>query len=225
MMKNNQISPTAQSPDQLLALNMESLKGAAKMPRTARGRATMQKLLDAAAQIFGEKGFHEASISDITRKAGTAMGSFYTYFESKDAIFRALVSYMSAQVASHASMRMADSQTALEREKNALYGFLEFTQSHQEIYNIIDKSKFVDPERYRDHYKSTAKRIFARLQDGAKSGELRDDMSELHAWAVMGMNVFIGLRYGIWAQDDEKDKAEAIADKANDFLANGLAKS
>ncbi|MBW7945869.1 MAG: helix-turn-helix transcriptional regulator, partial [Sphingomonadaceae bacterium] len=50
-------------------------------PRTARGRRTQRALLDAAAVEFGEKGFHEGSISGITRRAGVALGSFYTYFE------------------------------------------------------------------------------------------------------------------------------------------------
>ena len=62
-----------------------------KTPRTERGRRTLRKLLDAAAVEFGERGFHEASISAITRRAGTALGSFYTYFDSKEEIFQALV--------------------------------------------------------------------------------------------------------------------------------------
>ena len=37
-----------------------------KTPRTERGRRTLRKLLDAAAIEFGERGFHEASISAIT---------------------------------------------------------------------------------------------------------------------------------------------------------------
>ena len=49
-----------------------------KAPRTERGRRTQQAILDAAAQEFGERGFHDASISGITRRAGTALGSFYT---------------------------------------------------------------------------------------------------------------------------------------------------
>ena len=40
-----------------------------KTPRTERGRRTLRKLLDAAAIEFGERGFHDASISDITRRA------------------------------------------------------------------------------------------------------------------------------------------------------------
>ncbi|MBA4044939.1 MAG: TetR family transcriptional regulator, partial [Erythrobacter sp.] len=69
----------------------EAACGDAKVPRTERGRRTLRKLLDAAAEEFGEKGFHEASVSSITRRAGVALGSFYTYFDSKDALFRALV--------------------------------------------------------------------------------------------------------------------------------------
>ncbi len=88
-----------------------------KTPRTARGRATLRKLLDAAAIEFGERGFHEASISGITRRAGTALGSYYTYFDSKDEIFRALVQDMSAQVGKHAAAAMQEASGALDRER------------------------------------------------------------------------------------------------------------
>src|SRR3546814_20717729 len=72
--------------------------GRDKAPRTERGRRTLRKLLDAAAVEFGDRGFHEASISGITRRAGTALGSFSTYFDSKEAIFQALVRYMSEKL-------------------------------------------------------------------------------------------------------------------------------
>jgi len=66
-------------------------RGMDKTPRTERGRRTLRKLLDASAKEFGDKGFHDASVSSITRRAGVALGTFYTYFDSKDALFRALV--------------------------------------------------------------------------------------------------------------------------------------
>ena len=59
-------------------------------PRTERGRRTRRALLDAAAIEFGERGFHESSIVGITQRAGVALGSFYTYFESKEAVFARL---------------------------------------------------------------------------------------------------------------------------------------
>ncbi len=190
-----------------------------KQPRTARGLKTKRKLLDAAALEFGEKGFHEASITGITQRAGTALGSFYTYFDSKDELFSALVKDMSARVKSDAASAMTEWQDALEREKQALESFMNFAREHKEIYRIIDEAEFVDPDSYRAHYEATAARIFERLKEGEKAGDLRNDLEEAHAWAIMGMNVFLGLRYGIWSE--EKSSTE-IAEIANDILAVGI---
>jgi hypothetical protein len=60
-----------------------------------------------------------------------------------------------------------------------------------------------------------------RLEAGAARGEIRADASEVHAWAIAGMNVFLGMRYGLW--DADADIAE-VARIANDMLANGLKK-
>ena len=68
-----------------------TMTGEDKAPRTERGRRTLRALLDAAAAEFGEKGFHDSSVVSITSRAGVALGSFYTYFDSKESLFRALV--------------------------------------------------------------------------------------------------------------------------------------
>ena len=191
-----------------------------KAPRTKRGRETLRRLLDAAAKEFGEKGFHDASISGITRRAGTALGSFYTYFESKDAIFRALVTDMSAQVARHAGAGVQSETEGFAIERAALKAFLDFTQDHKALYRIIDEAEFVDPESFRRHYETTAARILQRLERGEAAGEFRAGMEEAHAWALMGMNVFLGLRYSVWA---DRPDAERIAQLANDMLRRGIA--
>jgi AcrR family transcriptional regulator len=192
-----------------------------KQPRTARGQRTLRAILDAAAAEFGEKGFHDGSISGITRRAGVALGSFYTYFDSKDEVFRALVRDMSDQVREHVApaIRAAPEQIAAERA--GLQTFIEFVRSHKEIYRIIDESEFVDPESFRLHYATTADRIAARLKAAAERGEVRADVSEVHAWAIMGMNVFLGLRYGVWG---EELTPEAVADTVATMLARGLAR-
>lgn len=192
-----------------------------KTPRTERGRKTLRKLLDAAAQEFAEKGFHEASISGITRSAGVALGSFYTYFDSKDAIFRALVSDMSNGVAAAAREALDPAMDALEIEREALRAFLEFAGEHKEIYRIIDEAEFVDPESYRTHYETIGLRIEERLQRGGESGALAPGLGTPEAWALMGMNVFLGLRYVIWAREGDPDFAE-IAQRANTLLARGV---
>src|SRR5579859_4289042 len=45
--------------------------------------ARRNQILDAATQVFGQKGFHRATIKEIARVAGIADGTIYTYFASK----------------------------------------------------------------------------------------------------------------------------------------------
>ena len=193
-----------------------------RLPRTERGRRTRRRLLDAAREEFGEYGFHAASISGITRRAGAALGSFYTYFSGKDEIFRALVNDLSEGVASHAGAAIEPAAPALDKERAALAAFLAFAAENKAIYRIIDEAEFVDPDSYRAHYRTIADRIERRLQDGTARGELRAASGEIEAWAIMGMNVFLGLRYAIWAQDGDPALAE-VAQRANALLSHGLA--
>jgi len=190
-----------------------------KTPRTDRGRRTLRKLLDAAAVEFGERGFHEASISAITRRAGTALGSFYTYFDSKEEIFQALVRYMSEQLRDHVTPIVQTAPDEIAAERIGLESFLGFVREHREIYRIIDEAEFVDYASYRRHYETTVERIRQRLEAGAARGEIRSDVGEIHAWAIAGMNVFLGMRYGLW--DADADIGE-VARTANDLLAKGL---
>lgn len=198
-----------------------SADGDAKAPRTERGRRTLRKLLDAAAVEFGEKGFHEASVSSITRRAGVALGSFYTYFDSKDALFRALVADMSEMVRTSARSAISEGMGPLEIERAALAAFLRFAAEHKEVYRIIDEAEFVDPASYRTHYETIAARFADRLRAGTASGDFREGLGELEAWAMMGINVFVGLRYVVWGAGEELSP-EAVADGVNRLLAEGI---
>ena len=192
---------------------------AAKTPRTERGRKTLRLLLDAAASEFGEKGFHESSVVSITQRAGVALGSFYTYFDSKDSLFRALVQDMSAQVRTTVGPVMAAETDRLEGERKGLAEFLSFVRQHKELYRIIDEAEFVDPPSYRAHYENTVAGYVASLKDAAAKGQVRADVEEVHAWAIVGMNVFLGLRYGVMGEDRHVNE---VADIASDLLTNGL---
>lgn len=190
-----------------------------KAPRTARGRETLRRLLDAAAAEFGERGFHEASISGITRRAGTALGSFYTYFDSKDAIFAALVRDMSQGVAQAAAAGVSPGATGIQREREALEAFLSFARQHKELYRIIDEAEFADPASYRAHYEGTARRIASRFDESVAAGAMAPGDNEIRAWAVMGMNVFLGLRFGVWAEDRS---IEELGETSAALLSQGL---
>jgi AcrR family transcriptional regulator len=66
-----------------------------EIDRSARSEKLKQErrkeLLDVALAVFAERGYHQTRISDIIEAAGVARGTFYLYFESKHAIFGALL--------------------------------------------------------------------------------------------------------------------------------------
>ncbi|HVF36870.1 MAG TPA: TetR/AcrR family transcriptional regulator [Sphingomicrobium sp.] len=192
-----------------------------KAPRTARGEQTLRKILDAALAEFGQNGFHESSIVGITARAKVALGTFYTYFNSKEDVFSALVEDMARQVREHVYPVFESAADGLDGERQALAAYLRFVVDNKEVYRIIDEAEFVDPAGFRAHYESSANRIAARLQAATERGELRDDgelAEEVRAWAIMGMNVFLGLRFGVWGNED----ADEVATHANSLLSKGL---
>lgn len=193
-----------------------------KAPRTARGERTLRKILDAALDEFGERGFSEGSIVGITQRARVALGTFYTYFDSKEAVFKALVTDMSGRVRDHVAPVLEQAADALDAEGKALESFLEFARTHKHVYRIIDEAEFADPEGFEKHYRTTAARIAARLEAGKSRGEVAAEgsrlASEVEAWAIMGMNVFLGLRFAVWG----REKPEEVAGLANRMIRRGL---
>lgn len=57
----------------------------------SRGEARKTQILDAAADCFRDRGFHGASIAQISKSAGMSAGHIYHYFENKEAIIAAIV--------------------------------------------------------------------------------------------------------------------------------------
>lgn len=191
-----------------------------KLPKTARGRQTRDKLLQAAEIEFGSQGFHDASVSSITKQAGVALGTFYNYFESKEEIYRALVGYMSHRVRSWIAARVADAPDRIAAERKGLQAYLEFVREHPGLYRIIAEAEFVANDAFMEHYRGIATSYTANLRSASERHEIRDGDSEVWSWAIMGMMVFLGMRYGEW--DHITDPAE-VARRASDLLANGIA--
>src|SRR4051794_959080 len=193
-----------------------------KAPRTARGERTLRKILNAARDEFGESGFSDSSIVGITQRAGVALGTFYTYFDSKEAVFGAVIRDMSSQVRDQVAPAFEGAADALDGERRALESFLRFARTHRDVYRIVDEAEFVEPAAYREHYETTAKRIAARLAGGRDQGEIASDLSnediDMLAWAIMGANVFLGLRFAVWSSADPA----RVADVTSHMLRHGL---
>jgi AcrR family transcriptional regulator len=58
-----------------------------RQPKQKRSISTKEKILDAAYQLFCEKGYFKTTTNEIARVAGVSIGSLYSYFADKDTIF------------------------------------------------------------------------------------------------------------------------------------------
>lgn len=74
------------------------------LPSTSKGKATREKLLHAAAEVFGQLGYETTRIADINNLAGVSHGLFYRHFKDKGEILLAVLEQMNAQLR-HASGR------------------------------------------------------------------------------------------------------------------------
>jgi AcrR family transcriptional regulator len=190
-----------------------------KLPKTSRGRKTREKLLRAAEFEFGERGFHAVAINDITRKAGVALGTFYVYFESKEEIFRSLVSYLSHRVRSTLAEKVADAPDRMTAERKGLEAYIEFVREHKGLSRIISEAEFVANDAFAEHYRVFSQGYRANLEAASKNREIRSGDYEIWSWAIMGMAVFLGLRFAEWDDSVPPDK---IADTVRDLIENGL---
>lgn len=82
-------------------------------PRSRRGLRTRTSLVAAARAVFERDGFLDARISDIAKEAGVAAGSFYTYFDSKEEAFAAVVETVQEDMLHpHVRERLGDGDAA-----------------------------------------------------------------------------------------------------------------
>ena len=67
-------------------------------PKTGRGRATRERIVERAAELFAERGIAATSLDEVLAAAGAGKGQFYHYFRSRDELAAAAVGYRCGQV-------------------------------------------------------------------------------------------------------------------------------
>ena len=189
------------------------------IPKTKLGRTKMDKLLSSSEELFATKGFYNTSISDICRHAGTAVGTFYIYFETKIDVYRYLLEKYKTEI----KHRLADSITGCksryEREREGIKCFIKYAVSNPNAYNIIWGSLSIDKQMFTDYYVSFAKSYSHGLAKDGDEVTLSD--TESVSYLLMGMSNFLGLKAIFNGMSDEEiDKM--VDDTVMPALKNGI---
>jgi len=108
--------------------NRKPVKGGAQRGQAARGRprqielpARREKVIEAAEQVFVETGYSAANVDDIARRAGMSKKTIYQIFDTKEALFAAVIA---ARRAALASMIGAEGCNASDPPEKVLRHFL-----------------------------------------------------------------------------------------------------
>lgn len=187
--------------------------------RTARGKATLERLLAAAEQVFGEKGFHDATIHDITAAAGIGQGTFYFYFPGKLELLRSLLMELSRQLRFVTSEATSRASTRLEAERLALHAFFRFTGTHRNLYRLIRTAEWVDPGLGRQYYETFARAYARVLERSQDRGELRRLDPETMAFCLIGVAEAMHMRWMEWEGTAPSDQ---IMETVMSFIAKGI---
>jgi AcrR family transcriptional regulator len=67
-------------------------------PKTGRGRASRERIVERAAELFAERGIAATSVDEVLAAAGAGKGQFYHYFRGRDELAAAAVGFRCAQV-------------------------------------------------------------------------------------------------------------------------------
>ena len=191
-----------------------------RVPRTDRGSNTRLRLLEAAEQVFAERGYHDASIVKITEAAGVAQGTFYIYFASKQEIFDEVVLDLNHRVRQAMAEASSRGTSRSDAERRGFEAFFRFTGEHPALYRIIRQAEFVSPHTLRLHYQRIVEGYVEGLTRAKEAGEVADLDPVVVAWALMGTGELIGMRYVLW--DDKRRIPQGVFEEMMRFVRRGL---
>ena len=107
-------------------------------PQQARSQQTLDRLLDAAEALIEERGFEEISVAEITRKARSSVGAFYSRFKDKQGLLRYVQQRFSEQAAATAEVALSpDRWAGMSVYENLVLGRLALS-GRNETYDLSD---------------------------------------------------------------------------------------
>lgn len=184
---------------------------------TPRGRRTRSALVEAAAHIFERDGFLDARIVDIAGRARVATGTFYTYFDSKEAIFREVADVLIDDLyqQSHVGDLAGSDPRARIAAANRLY--VQALARHAGLYSVVIQVASIDPQfrsrrqASRQAFVRRAARGLRQLQDSGRADPGID--ADLTAALLCGMvENFAEVRHLLGARFDDERAVETMTD-------------
>jgi AcrR family transcriptional regulator len=183
---------------------------------------TRDEILDAAAQIFGQKGFHAASMQDIAEAVNLQKASLYHHVSSKQEILLAVLDRALDLLTEHIEAVTTQNLPPNEKLRQAIIAYLQALLDHRDLSAVLFlEHKSLEPQYHARHIprRDRFERLWRDLiQEGIDQGIFTCLDPALASRSLMGvMNWTI-----TWYRPDGKLNPVQIADQFADLFLVGL---
>lgn len=199
-------------------------------PRFAqeRARATYDRLLAAAAEVFAERGFEDTQTPEIAGRAGVSVGTFYRYFDDKRAAFIELIrrslerSYQSVMANLNietfgATRTAADRRAAVEQVIDILFAH---TADSPQLHRVFLGLSLRDEEvaALRDEYEGRSREgLAALLQQVTARERIPDPAAAAEVIQIAAQEVALAT-VGAHGPPSSKERSQALRAALADML-------
>ncbi|HJZ87779.1 MAG TPA: helix-turn-helix domain-containing protein [Polyangia bacterium] len=166
----------------------------AKIKRAAARDERRQQLIDAAKEVFAQKGYHATTVDDITRAAGVAKGTFYLYFSEKREVFYEVVRaffQLIKDVGSSVAREVRSADEFLARAEQAALEMLRIFAANRQLARLAYRESMGLDDRLeqmiRDFYRDIAQVEADNIRRGIELGMFRPVNPLVCAYAHIGM--------------------------------------
>lgn len=214
---------------------MRQVQDNAQPARPTRGRPGGRRqerrraVIEAAVQVFNDKGYHAATVADILERANVARGTFYRYFDSKQDCLGAVLDDFLAEI--RGPIRELDiSKPLSEAELIELYrnvvGLLIGDPRIRQFMNVLLREGAsmdrVFWSRIYEFYEEIVEMTAGYLEAAIARGRVRQIDPRTTAWCILGMVKELLL---YWARTGQRvDELPKMVDTALQFGLHGVLK-
>jgi TetR/AcrR family fatty acid metabolism transcriptional regulator len=174
----------------------------ASAPKRADKRRAIR---EAATEVFAEKGFHQARVSDIARKACVADGTIYLYFRNKEDLLLNIFEDAMERLASELTLALKGVDDPLERIRVFARNHFGQVRDHRSLAEVMQveirqSKKFLHDYRPESLWRYLG--MFAEiLREGKNRGQIREDVDPfIHMWSFFGSLDELGMQWVLSAR-------------------------
>jgi len=197
--------------------------------RSSRAEAQRERrrvhILLAAAKLFGQRGYHGTSVADVIEAAEISRGTFYLYFDSKDAVFLELMEQFIQRIMSVVEVVDPEGASPTERIAENVRRVVDVVFEHRDLTVMVLREGFgVRPEvdeKLGRFYGFVREMLEGALRNGARHGLIRRVDEALAATALIGAIKEVFLHELVLGHSHE-DGRKAISEALVDFGLRGL---